>query len=145
MKSVKGQLERVKPGDITTTRVMTVEGELDDISGSGQTKAALEMCTGVPAGHKKHFEAMGAGHYGIFSGRRWREAVYPAVKAFILEANKDLKKVEIVPVAQVNRAQAAPKNIAFVKPVAKPVAKPIAKPITKAVAKPAPAKTARAK
>jgi poly(3-hydroxybutyrate) depolymerase len=133
VKSVEGKLERVKPGDIKTTRVMTVEGELDDISGSGQTRAALEMCTGVPAGHKKHFEAMGAGHYGIFSGRRWREAVYPAVKAFILEANKGINK----PAAQSIRAQAAPKKLALVKPVAKPV--------TKAVAKPAPAKAARSK
>ena len=114
VKSVKGQLERVKPGDIKTTRVMTVEGELDDISGSGQTRAALDMCTGVSPAHKKHFEAMGAGHYGIFSGKRWREAVYPAVTAFILEANKDLKKQTNKPVALVNSAQAAPKKVASV-------------------------------
>ena len=145
VKSVKGQLERVKPGDIKTTRVMTVEGELDDISGSGQTRAALEMCTGVPAAHKKHFEALGAGHYGIFSGRRWREAVYPAVTAFILEANKALKKPSSKPinsgVSQSIRAQAAPKKLVLVKAVAKPVAKPVVKPLVKAVAKPM-AKTA---
>ncbi|MBC7608047.1 MAG: polyhydroxyalkanoate depolymerase [Polaromonas sp.] len=123
VKSLEGKSERVKPGDIKTTRVMTVEGELDDISGSGQTEAALEMCTGVPAAHKKHFEAKGAGHYGIFSGRRWRELVYPAVKAFILEANKVSNK----PVAQSIRAQAAPKKLALVKPAAKPAGKPIAK------------------
>jgi poly(3-hydroxybutyrate) depolymerase len=145
VKSVKGQLERVKPGDIKTTRVMTVEGELDDISGSGQTKAALEMCTGVPAGHKKHFEAMGAGHYGIFSGRRWRDAVYPAVKAFILEANKGLKSPSKMLVAQPINAQAAPKKLALVKSADKPVAKPVTKTVTKEVAKPAPAKAARSK
>ena len=88
--SVDGQLERVKPGDITTTGVMTVEGELDDISGTGQTRAALDMCSGVPETQKKHLDAMGAGHYGIFSGRRWREVVYPSVKAFILEQNAPL-------------------------------------------------------
>jgi poly(3-hydroxybutyrate) depolymerase len=42
-----------------------------------------DICTGVPPAHKKHFEAAGAGHYGIFSGRRWRDVVYPTVKAFI--------------------------------------------------------------
>ena len=86
--SPDGKLERVRPGDITTTAVMTVEGELDDISGSGQTRAALDMCSGVAAGQKTHLEAKGAGHYGIFSGRRWRDIVYPAVTAFILEHHK---------------------------------------------------------
>ena len=85
--SVDGKLERVKPGDITTTAVMTVEGELDDISGSGQTRAALDMCTGVATKQKTHLEAKGAGHYGIFSGRRWRDVVYPAVTDFILAHN----------------------------------------------------------
>ena len=145
VKSTSGKMERVKPGDIKTTRVMTVEGELDDISGSGQTEAALDMCTGVPAGHKKHFEAKGAGHYGIFSGRRWRELVYPAVKAFILEANKSLNKPVVTPIL----AQAAFKKIASVKPVAKPAAKPVAKavakPAVKAAAKRAPVTSARSK
>ena len=86
--SVEGQLERVKPGDIKHTAVMTVEGELDDISGAGQTRAALAMCSGVAPGQKIHLEAKGAGHYGIFSGRRWRDIVYPAVTTFILEHNK---------------------------------------------------------
>jgi poly(3-hydroxybutyrate) depolymerase len=145
VKSVDGKLERVKPGDIKTTRVMTVEGELDDISGSGQTEAALEMCTGVPAGHKQHFEAKGAGHYGIFSGRRWRELVYPAVKAFISESNKSSNK----PADQSIRAQAAPKQIAPVKlPVraaVKAAVKRVAKPAVKPAAQRAPAKAARSK
>ena len=145
VKSVDGVLQRVKPGDIKTTRVMTVEGELDDISGSGQTRAALEMCTGVPAAHKKHFEAMGAGHYGIFSGRRWREAVYPAVTAFILEANKALKKPSNKAVAQVMRARAAPKKLVLVKAVAKPLTKSSAKPLIKPAARRAPVKAARSR
>jgi poly(3-hydroxybutyrate) depolymerase len=124
VKSVDGKLERVTPGDIKTTRVMTVEGELDDISGSGQTEAALEMCSGVPAAHKKHFEAKGAGHYGIFSGRRWRELVYPAVKAFILDANTPSNK----PVAQSIRSQLAPKSIVFREPVGKRAKKALATP-----------------
>ena len=83
VRSEQGELERVCPGDIHNTAVMTVEGELDDISGSGQTRAALDMCSGVPSTHKLHYEVKGAGHYGIFSGKRWRDLVYPAVKEFI--------------------------------------------------------------
>jgi poly(3-hydroxybutyrate) depolymerase len=81
--SPSGKLERVKPSDIRTTALMSIEGELDDISGSGQTRAVHDICTGVPKAKQKHFEAKGAGHYGIFSGRRWRELVYPEVTAFI--------------------------------------------------------------
>lgn len=84
VKNESGQLERVRPQDITTTALLTIEGELDDISGSGQTAAAHQLCTGVPSAHRMHFEAPGAGHYGIFSGRRWREMVHPVVKTFIL-------------------------------------------------------------
>ena len=97
--SVDGKLERVTPGDIKTTAVMTVEGELDDISGSGQTRAALAMCSGVDESDKKHLEAKGAGHYGIFSGRRWRDVVYPAVQAFILEKNQSLNEAAPAPIA----------------------------------------------
>ena len=85
--SPAGKLERVKPSDIRTTALMSVEGELDDISGSGQTRAVHDICTGVPKARQKHFEAKGAGHYGIFSGRRWREHVYPEVTAFIKSHN----------------------------------------------------------
>jgi poly(3-hydroxybutyrate) depolymerase len=84
VKGVDGQVERVRPQDIRTTALLTVEGELDDISGSGQTAAAHDLCTGIPRAQQKHLEAKGAGHYGIFSGRRWRDVVYPAVRDFIL-------------------------------------------------------------
>jgi poly(3-hydroxybutyrate) depolymerase len=87
VKGVDGKLERVRPQDITTTAHFTVEGELDDISGSGQTEAAHGLCSGVPKARQKHLEVKGAGHYGIFSGRRWRDIVYPQVKAFILAHN----------------------------------------------------------
>ena len=79
--TVKGEL--VRPQDIRTTALLTVEGELDDISGAGQTKAAHDLCTGVPRDRAFHYDAEGAGHYGIFSGRRWRDKVYPEVRAFI--------------------------------------------------------------
>ena len=80
---VDGKTERVRPQDITTTALFSVEGELDDISGSGQTEAVHSICSGVIASEQKHLEVQGAGHYGIFSGKRWREVVYPQVKAFI--------------------------------------------------------------
>ena len=73
----------VRPQDIKTTALLTVEGELDDISGSGQTRAAHGLCKSIPENKRQHFEAKGAGHYGIFSGRRWREMVYPEISAFI--------------------------------------------------------------
>jgi len=78
---VNGQL--VRPQDIRTTALLTIEGELDDISGAGQTRAAHELCTGVPKSRQFHYDVAGAGHYGIFSGRRWREKVYPEVREFI--------------------------------------------------------------
>ena len=84
VKSPDGQVERVRPQDITASAILTVEGELDDISGAGQTRAAHDLCTGVPADQHQHLEVEGAGHYGIFSGRRWRETVYPKVRDFIL-------------------------------------------------------------
>jgi poly(3-hydroxybutyrate) depolymerase len=78
---VRGQ--RVKPEDVKTVALLTIEGELDDISGPGQTKAALKLCKSLPADKKEHYEAMECGHYGIFSGRRWREKVYPKIREFI--------------------------------------------------------------
>ncbi|MGQ0709755.1 MAG: polyhydroxyalkanoate depolymerase [Rhodoferax sp.] len=81
----KGRVERVRPQDIHSTALLSIEGELDDISGSGQTQAVHTLCTGVPKEMQRHYECKGAGHYGIFSGRRWRELVYPQVKAFILD------------------------------------------------------------
>ena len=110
----QGILERVKPQDITTSALLTVEGELDDISGSGQTRAAHGLCKGIPKDKQEHYEAKGAGHYGIFSGRRWREQVYPEVQAFITKNHV--------------------KQTAVAKPVAKAVALPVAKPVVKATA-----------
>jgi poly(3-hydroxybutyrate) depolymerase len=88
VKNPEGKAELVRPQDIRTTALLTVEGELDDISGSGQTEAAHGLCTGIPKAHQEHLEAKGAGHYGIFSGRRWRDIVYPRVRDFILAHNK---------------------------------------------------------
>ena len=88
VRNPEGELERVRPEDIKSTAHFTIEGELDDISGSGQTAAAHDLCYNVPKARQKHLEVEGAGHYGIFSGRRWREAVYPQVRDFILQFNE---------------------------------------------------------
>jgi poly(3-hydroxybutyrate) depolymerase len=78
---VEGQ--PVRPSAITKTALFTIEGELDDISGSGQTQAAHELCSAIPASGRRHLTAPGAGHYGIFSGRRFRETIYPEIRDFI--------------------------------------------------------------
>jgi poly(3-hydroxybutyrate) depolymerase len=119
VKSPSGKLERVIPGDIKTTALLSVEGELDDISGSGQTRAVHDICTGVPKELQRHFEAMGAGHYGIFSGRRWREHVYPFVKSFILDHNT--QQPAVAKPAKVAEARAEEKLavVAAKKPTAK--------------------------
>ena len=89
VRSENGEVERVRPADIKDCALLTIEGELDDISGSGQTEAAQDLCAGIPASAKRHIEIQGAGHYGIFSGSRWRNVVYPQVQAFISAAEKN--------------------------------------------------------
>jgi len=75
----------VRPQDIKTVALFTIEGELDDISGAGQTQAAHELCSGIPANMHRDYVAEKAGHYGIFSGRRWRETICPKIGEFIRE------------------------------------------------------------
>jgi poly(3-hydroxybutyrate) depolymerase len=83
----KGELEHrgrlVKPGAIRDTALLAIEGERDDISGIGQTKAALDIATKVPASAKKYFLAKDVGHYGIFNGRKWREKIAPVFEKFV--------------------------------------------------------------
>jgi len=117
VKGVDGNIERVHPEDITTTALFSIEGELDDISGSGQTAAVHDICSGVPKAQQKHMEVKGAGHYGIFAGRRWREVVSPEVKSFIL-SHEPAKEPATAPIsrkttasAPVNKAQPATKTI----------------------------------
>ena len=75
--------KRVRPEAIKGTALLTIEGELDDISGNGQTKAAHGLCKGIPAKDKQHYLAPGVGHYGIFSGRKYKEMIYPKIREFI--------------------------------------------------------------
>lgn len=74
---------RVDPSAIRHTALLTIEGELDDICGRGQTEAAHDLCLNLPKRKRAHLVADGAGHYGIFSGRRFRENIYPRIRAFI--------------------------------------------------------------
>jgi poly(3-hydroxybutyrate) depolymerase len=73
----------VDPEGIHDTALLAIEGERDDISGIGQTKAALEIATRVPKARKRYFLAEDVGHYGIFNGRKWREKIAPVVETFI--------------------------------------------------------------
>ncbi|MEJ0044950.1 MAG: polyhydroxyalkanoate depolymerase [Rhodospirillales bacterium] len=75
--------ELVQPQAIRNTALFTIEGELDDISGPGQTLAAHDLCAKLPARKKQHMLAPGIGHYGIFSGRRYREMICPQIGEFI--------------------------------------------------------------
>jgi poly(3-hydroxybutyrate) depolymerase len=83
----KGELEhrgrRVDPKAIKDTALLAIEGERDDISGIGQTKAALDLATGLAASRKQYHLAEGVGHYGIFNGRKWREKIAPVVEKFV--------------------------------------------------------------
>jgi poly(3-hydroxybutyrate) depolymerase len=74
--------ERVRPAAITTTALLTIEGAHDDISGLGQTEAAHALCSGIPASRKRHY-VESCGHYGLFSGHRWRDSIYPELRSFI--------------------------------------------------------------
>jgi poly(3-hydroxybutyrate) depolymerase len=83
----KGELKhrgkRVDPAAIKDTPLLAIEGERDDISGIGQTKAALDLATKLPAAKKQYHLAKDVGHYGIFNGRKWREKIAPVVEKFI--------------------------------------------------------------
>jgi poly(3-hydroxybutyrate) depolymerase len=76
---------RVDPKAIKDTALLAIEGERDDISGIGQTKAALEISTGLSAPKKQYFLAKGVGHYGIFNGRKWRDKIAPVVEDWIAD------------------------------------------------------------
>ncbi|HET6379383.1 MAG TPA: hypothetical protein VFG05_13910 [Methylocella sp.] len=82
-----GKLEvngrRVEPCAIRRTGLLTIEGERDDICGLGQTLAAQDLCSGLRPHMKLHRVQTGAGHYGVFNGRRWQTEVYPSVRGFI--------------------------------------------------------------
>ena len=130
---VKGEL--VRPQDIQYTALLTIEGELDDISGAGQTRAAHDLCSGIPRDRAFHFDAVGAGHYGIFSGRRWRDAVYPQVRGFIQRFDQPGVQADDTAAAPAKKAKAKAKARAAPQRAAKAAARPLSKPTLIVVAK----------
>jgi poly(3-hydroxybutyrate) depolymerase len=74
---------RVDPAAITDIGILAIEGERDDISGIGQTKAALNIATKLPKALKKYHLAKGVGHYGIFNGSKWRNQIAPVLEDWI--------------------------------------------------------------
>jgi poly(3-hydroxybutyrate) depolymerase len=79
--------QRVDPGAITDIGILAIEGERDDISGIGQTKAALTIATNLPDTHKQYHLAEGVGHYGIFNGSKWRTRIAPVLEQWIATHN----------------------------------------------------------
>jgi poly(3-hydroxybutyrate) depolymerase len=73
----------VDPAAITDIAILAIEGERDDISGIGQTKAALKISTSLPEELRRYHLAAGVGHYGIFNGSKWRERIAPVVEDWI--------------------------------------------------------------
>jgi poly(3-hydroxybutyrate) depolymerase len=92
----KGELyhrgRRVRPERITDIGLLTIEGEMDDISGIGQTQAAHKLCLGLPLELKQDYVQPKVGHYGVFNGRRFREEIYPRVRDFIRTAETGFDK-----------------------------------------------------
>ena len=101
----------VRPRDIEHTALLTIEGELDDISARGQTTAAHEICYSLPQRKQFHHFQLKTGHYGIFNGRRWREQIMPRIRHFIREFDpgrdpvpeSDLKKIPDIAVERFDR------------------------------------------
>ena len=75
--------EPVQPSAIQRTALMTVEGELDDISAPGQTIAAQTLCNTIPSDRRVQYLQPDVGHYGIFNGRKWRGEILPRIAAFV--------------------------------------------------------------
>lgn len=105
------KLYDVLPSKIRKTALLTIEGELDDISAHGQTTAAHDLCTTLPANMQFHHFQDNVGHYGIFNGRRWREQIMPRIRHMIRSIDKavdpvpaiDLKKIPDLKPAKWNK------------------------------------------
>ncbi len=104
------ELMDVRPQDIQRTALLTIEGELDDISARGQTTAAHEVCYSIPQLKQFHHFQLECGHYGIFNGGRWREQIMPRIRHFMRDQAKydpipkeDLEKVPDLKAERYNR------------------------------------------
>ncbi len=107
---------RVNPGAIHNTALLTVEGELDDITGMGQTQAAHRLCTNIPDDRRADYVQQGVGHYGVFNGSRFRSEIAPRIADFILTHQRKTSRAEptVGPVEPVPQTQARP-NISLVR------------------------------
>ncbi|MDP2697399.1 polyhydroxyalkanoate depolymerase [Thalassospira sp.] len=97
----------VEPSAITKTALMTVEGERDDITGIGQTRAAHKLCSNLPENMRCHYMQTGVGHYGVFNGRRWREQISPRIKDFIRRHDHEGKGANSAPPTPAKQIDAA--------------------------------------
>lgn len=82
-------------GAIKKTALFAIEGELDDISAVGQTKAAIDLCSGLKDTQKQYYCQPNVGHYGIFNGRRWRGFIMPRVRDFIRAHDKKMDDISV--------------------------------------------------
>ncbi len=98
--TMKHRGRKVDPGKITKTALLTVEGENDDISGIGQTQAAHDICSNIPEQMRRDYIQPSVGHYGVFSGRRFRTEIYPRVREFMRtfhsNASRNVRKLRVV-------------------------------------------------
>ena len=78
----------LEPSKITRTALLTIEGERDDISGVGQTEAAHDLCSGLKPEQRRHHLQLGVGHYGVFSGSKYRREVAPLIIEFAKTHNR---------------------------------------------------------
>ncbi|MEQ8315223.1 MAG: polyhydroxyalkanoate depolymerase [Gammaproteobacteria bacterium] len=93
------QGEPVNLGAISNTALFTVEGENDDICAVGQTEAAQGMCENIPSTMRKHLVQPGVGHYGVFSGSKFRDLIAPKIASFIRKFDKSREEVSFKKVA----------------------------------------------
>ncbi|GJM03189.1 MAG: esterase [Rhodomicrobium sp.] len=84
---------KIDPSQIRNVPLMTIEGELDDITGVGQCKAAHDLCSKLPASKRAHYEQKGVGHYGIFNGSRFRKFVLPEILKFVAKQEPSRRSV----------------------------------------------------
>jgi poly(3-hydroxybutyrate) depolymerase len=105
----KGEMmHRDKPVDLLAIRrcaIMAVEGEKDDISGVGQTLAALQLTPNLPTDKKTYYLQLGVGHYGVFNGSRFKSEIAPRIADFILTHEMDAKGIKARPMPALAAAE----------------------------------------
>jgi poly(3-hydroxybutyrate) depolymerase len=91
--SITNKSYKVDPAQIKNTALLTIEGELDDISAHGQTSAMHDLCINLPANRQFHHFQLNVGHYGIFNGRRWRKHIMPRIRHFIRKFDSNVSPI----------------------------------------------------